>query len=153
MQPSKISNELSELLDGKNLASKRREAMMLQTVTEDGWPHTAMISAGEILALNQTEIRLALWQGTTTTANIARSGRAMLVTYWKGKAHYVKLSFSKLPELKNAKHPRARFSGIVESAREDTAKYADIISGVQIELKDEAEVLQRWEETLAELQK
>ncbi|ATH94343.1 hypothetical protein ACH95_03360 [Bacillus glycinifermentans] len=151
--PSQISRELLELLDGKNLASKRCEAMMLQTVTEDGWPHTAMISAGEILALNETDVRLALWKGTTTTANIARTGRAMLVTCWKGKAHYVRLSLSELPELKDAKHPRARFSGTVESAREDIAKYADIISGVQIELKDEAAVLKRWEETLEELRK
>ncbi|MDI3410164.1 pyridoxamine 5'-phosphate oxidase family protein [Bacillus sonorensis] len=151
--PLQISSELLELLNGKNLASKRHEAMMLQTVTEDGWPHTAMISANEIIALNGTDIRLALWKGTTTTANIVRTGRAMLVTCWKGKAHYVRLSLSELPELKGAKHPRARFSGTVESTREDIAKYADIISGIQIELKDEEAVIKRWEETLEELRK
>ncbi|MDR4956778.1 pyridoxamine 5'-phosphate oxidase family protein [Bacillus sonorensis] len=151
--PLQISSELLELLNGKNLASKRHEAMMLQTVTEDGWPHTAMISAGEIIALNGTDIRLALWKGTTTTANIVRTGRAMLVTCWKGKAHYVRLSLSELPELKGAKHPRARFSGTVESTREDIVKYADIISGIQIELKDEEAVIKRWEETLEELRK
>ncbi|QII47608.1 pyridoxamine 5'-phosphate oxidase family protein [Bacillus paralicheniformis] len=150
---AQLSNELFQLINGEKLAGKRREAMMLQTVTEDGWPHTAMISAGEILALNKTDIRLALWQGTTTTANIARTGRALLVTCWKGKAYYVRLSLKKLPELKDAKHPRARFAGTVEAAREDIAKYADIISGVQIELKDEAAVLRRWEETLEELRK
>lgn len=71
---AQLSNELFQLLNGQKLAAKRREAMMLQTVTEDGWPHTAMISAGEILALNDTDVRLALWQGTTTTANITRTG-------------------------------------------------------------------------------
>ncbi|WP_307893343.1 pyridoxamine 5'-phosphate oxidase family protein [Bacillus swezeyi] len=150
---AQLSNELFQLLNGQKLAAKRREAMMLQTVTEDGWPHTAMISAGEILALNDTDVRLALWQGTTTTANITRTGRALFVTWWKGKAHYVRLSLTKLPDLKDAKYPRARFAGTVESAREDTAKYADIIAGVQIELKDEDSVLRRWEETLEELQK
>ena len=62
---AQLSSELFQLLNGEKLAGKRHEAMMLQTVTEDGWPHTAMISAGEILALNKTDIRLALWQGTT----------------------------------------------------------------------------------------
>lgn len=50
---AQLSNELFQLLNGEKLAGKRREAMMLQTVTEEGWPHTAMISAGEILALNK----------------------------------------------------------------------------------------------------
>ncbi|MGA9173588.1 MAG: pyridoxamine 5'-phosphate oxidase family protein [Thermoactinomyces sp.] len=146
-----ISEELYQLLNGQSLETKQHEAMMLLTVTEDLWPHIAMISVGEILAIDQTNLRLALWPGTTTTSNILRTGRATLVVFFAGKAHYVRLSLQRLAELPDARHKRERFSATVVSAREDVAKYADITSGVKIDLKDPDAVIKRWNETLEEL--
>ncbi|MFC7441075.1 pyridoxamine 5'-phosphate oxidase family protein [Laceyella putida] len=151
MNKQELSPELYQLLNGKNLDAKQHEAMMLLTVTEDLWPHTAMISVGEIIATSPTQLRLALWPATTTTANIIRTGKATLVAFIAGKAHYVRLSLQRLAALSHAKHKRERFAASVVSVREDVAKYAGITSGVRIELKDSISVIKRWEETIEEL--
>lgn len=151
MHGTTISDELFSLLDGHELERKQHEAMMLLTVTEDQWPHVAMISVGEIVALNRAQLRLALWPGTTTTANMIRTGKATLAVLTGGKAHYVRLTLEHLPALPDARHPRERFAALVFAAREDVAQYADIVSGVTIRLHEPDSVLGRWRETVDEL--
>jgi hypothetical protein len=153
LKDTEIPLELYQLLNGMDLETKQHEAMMLQTVTEDMWPHTAMVSVGEVVALSRTDLRLALWPGTTTTENMIRTGKALLVVIFSGKVHYVRLSLTRLAELPDARYPRECFSATVAAVREDVAKYADIVSGVQINLKDSASVIKRWEETIEELTK
>jgi hypothetical protein len=68
-----------------------------------------------------------------------------------GKAHYVRLSLEHLPVLPGAKHVRERFAAQVFAAREDSAQYADIVTGVTVRLKEPEAVLHRWKETVAEL--
>ncbi|MED1421594.1 pyridoxamine 5'-phosphate oxidase family protein [Bacillus smithii] len=151
MNTQEISTNLFQLLNGKDLASKQQEAMMLLTLSQDLWPHVAMISVGEVIAIRSTELKLSLWPNTITTSNIIRTGKATLVIIFNGIAHYIKLSLRKLPELADAKHKRERFSAKVVSYREDIAKYAEITSGIQIQLKDPASVLKRWNETIEDL--
>ncbi|AZK49107.1 pyridoxamine 5'-phosphate oxidase family protein [Paenibacillus lentus] len=148
---SELSPHLYTLFNGRNLGEKQHEAFMLLTVTEQSLPHTAMISVGEVIALTPTSLRLGLWENTTTTNNIIRTGQATIVVFYNEAACYIQLELAKLPDLSDAKHPRTRFSAKVVACREDKAQYADIISGVQIRLKEPAEVLERWEETLLEL--
>ncbi|MDR9854202.1 pyridoxamine 5'-phosphate oxidase family protein [Paenibacillus sp. VCA1] len=150
METIEISDDLFELLDGERLDRKQHEAMMLMTVTDDGWPHNAMISVGEIVAFDKKTLRLALWPGTNTTQNCIRSGKALLVAVYKGKVNYVRLSLTRIGMAEEAKHPLERFSAVVASFKEDVAKYADITSGIQIQLKNPDEVLTRWKETLKE---
>lgn len=153
MNRTTISEDLFHFLDGNELDKKEREAMMLLSVCEDGWPHAAMISVGEIFALNKEELKLALWPKTQTAANLLRTRRATLVAIHKGKAHYIRLKLDPLPTLKDAKYNRERFAAKVVSVKEDTAKYAKITSGIQFDLYDPKSVLRRWEKTISELKK
>lgn len=146
-----ISASLFEYLDGSGLEHKQQEAMMLLTVTEDGWPHTAMLSAGEVVALDHGRLRLALWPGTETSGNLIRSGQAVLLAVHQGAVHKIRLAAKRLPALPGARHPRERFEANVLSVREDRAKYAELTSGITFALKGEEQVLQRWKETLEEL--
>lgn len=148
-----ISEGLYQWLDGSDLESKQHTAMMLLSVTEDSWPHTAMISVGEIVAVGRTRLRIALWPGTVTTGNLLRSGQATLVAIHDGAAHYVRLRLQALPDLPDAQHPRQRFAAEVVAVREDVAKYADILSAVRIQLHNPEDVLGRWKETIGELRK
>lgn len=148
---SELSGELYELLNGRDLDTKQHEAMMLLTVSEEGWPHTAMISVGEVIAVDSKRLRLAIWPDTTTTNNMIRTEKATLALVYGGFAHYIKLSLRRLPELPGAKHPRERFEAEIISARSDVAVYADLTTGIQIDLKDESSVIERWRETLTEL--
>ncbi|SDM66863.1 hypothetical protein SAMN04488137_1345 [Fictibacillus solisalsi] len=145
-----LSDELFELLNGENLENKQHEAMLLMTVTQDGWPHNAMVSAGEVVAHDKENLRLALWPGTTTTKNCIRTKKAFLMAVYKGKVHYIRLALSPLGILEDAKHPLERFSAKVELYKEDQAKYADITTGIQISLKNPPAVLTRWKETIQE---
>ncbi|KHD86670.1 pyridoxamine 5'-phosphate oxidase family protein [Heyndrickxia ginsengihumi] len=146
-----LATDVYELLNGKEIVNKQHEAMMLLTVSEDGWPHTAMISVGEIVALNRSELRLGLWPDTSTTKNIIRTKKATLVLFYKGKAHYIRLSLEKLRELAETPYKRERFAARITWLREDIAKYADITSGVTIELKNSEEVIERWNRTIEDL--
>ncbi|PAD39530.1 hypothetical protein CHH53_04780 [Terribacillus sp. 7520-G] len=145
-----ISEELYELLNGSDLQDKQHEAMLFMTVTEDGWPHNAMVSVGEVVALDKENLRIALWPGTTTAKNCIRTKKATLVSVYKGKVFYVRLALSPLGVLADAKHPLERFAAKVIFYKEDTAKYAEITSGIHIDLKDPESVLDRWKETIRE---
>lgn len=148
---TKLSDDLYNLFNGEHLEEKQHEAIMLETVSDDGWPHTAMISVGEIVAINSNHFRIALWPNTKTTLNINRSGKAMAVLFYKGKACYLSLALSPLPQLPNPKYDLIRFEATLTQIKEDAAKYAEITSGVQIKLKDRISVIKRWEETIKEL--
>lgn len=148
-----IPQSLFQLLNGKKLGDKQQEAMMLLTTTEDDWPHISMISVGEIVAMDQTRLRIALWPDTITVQNITRTGYAMFVLFCEGKAYYIRLELKKLPLLSNAKYRRERFEATVKTVREDIAKYADITSGIKIKLKEPEKVINRWYETIGELLK
>ncbi|WP_258000503.1 pyridoxamine 5'-phosphate oxidase family protein [Bacillus sp. Marseille-P3661] len=143
----KISQELFQLLNGNNIERKQHEAMMLLTVSEDFWPHAAMISVGEVVALTHSEFRLAIWPNTNTANNMIRTGQATLVIVYNAKAYYIRLSLQRLPELIINNISLERFAAHIVSLREDVAKYADILSGIQINLKDPETVIKRWEET------
>ncbi|MBX9956791.1 pyridoxamine 5'-phosphate oxidase family protein [Peribacillus simplex] len=146
-----IPEEIFDLLNGKELVNKQHEAMMLLTISEEGWPHTAMISVGEIVAVSRKELRIGLWPDTSTTANVIRTHKATLILFWKGKAQYIRLSLEKLKELPNVQYKRVRFHAQIVEAREDMAKYAEIRSGIKIDLKNPKEVVERWSETIEDL--
>jgi|SRR5690606_2197310 len=144
-----IPAELKKFLDGNNISVKQHEAMLLQTVSENGWSHTAMISVGEIVMVDN-ELRIALWPETNTTNNILRTNKASLVIVYQHKVYYIQLLLKVLPDIPS-KYKRTRFAAQIISLREDSAKYADITSGVTFKLYNPAEVLERWEVVLNEL--
>lgn len=148
-----LNDNLYALLDGNRLAEKMHIAMTLHTVDEEGYPHQAMVSAGEVWAEARERLRITLWIGTSTTGNLLRTGRALLAVVHEGVSYTVKLQAKALPELSGARHPRSRFAANVLEMRADIAKYATLTSGITIELHDPQAVVVRWEETLEELKR
>ncbi len=142
---------LRTLWNGQDLEQKQHLAMPLLTVTEDGYPHQAMVSAGEVFAWDEETLRIALWQGTNTAANLIRDGRALLTVVAEGVSYALRLHAKALPELPNAAYPRARFEARIEHVREDVAKYADLLTGVTYRLHEPKQALERWQVTLDEL--
>lgn len=152
-QPPVLDDTLQALLDGTHLREKTQIAMTLHTVDEAGYPHQAMVSAGEVIAEAPDRLRIALWIGTNTTGNLLRDGKALLGVVHDGVSYTVRLQAEALPELAGARHPRARFIAHVLEIRADIAKYAVLTSGITIELNDPQAVVARWEETLEELRR
>ncbi|PQP80084.1 hypothetical protein C0Q44_29075 [Paenibacillus sp. PCH8] len=148
-----LDTEMIEWLNGMNLEHKQHEAMQLLTVCEDQWPHQAMISIGEVIAVSPNQLRLALWQGTQTSMNMSKTGKATLIAVHGHQLLHIRLEVSMLPEIKGAVHPRDRFEAHVVHIRVDHAPYAEITSGITFQLKDELEAITRWKETIEELRK
>jgi hypothetical protein len=73
-----MPEEILDFLNGDDLDRKLSEAVRISTVSEDGWPHAAMLSAGEMLALDASEIAMLLYEGSNTSRNLARDGRLTL---------------------------------------------------------------------------
>jgi len=142
---------LFELLDGRDLAQKEGETLLLLTVGEDGFPRIALLSVGEVLAVSPDELRLALWPASTTTSNLARTGRATLAAFLGGTAYDVELLARQLPELRTSRGHYARFAAEVRSARADAVSYAELLGGVRFRLKDAPRVVAGWERTIEAL--
>jgi hypothetical protein len=151
MSDIEMSVDVFDLLNGEDLVSKQGEAMMLVTVSEDGWSNTAMISVGEIVAISKSDLRLGLWPTTTTTRNIIRTGKATLILIYNGKVHYIRLLLERIEVLPAAHYERERFAARIVSFREDVAQYAEITSGIQIALNSPVEVVERWKQTVKDL--
>jgi hypothetical protein len=153
MNLTQLGPEWMEWFNGENLEQKQHEAMQLLTVSEDGWPHQAMISMGEVIAVTPNLMRLALWPGTQTSMNMSRTGKATLIAVYQQSLLSIRLDVNLLPALMEAVHPRDRFEAQVLNIRVDHAPYAEITSGITFQLKDEYGAITRWGETIEELRK
>ncbi|WP_067619538.1 pyridoxamine 5'-phosphate oxidase family protein [Alicyclobacillus acidiphilus] len=150
---TELPSNLIAFLDGRNLEEKQHEAMLLLTVTEDFWPHCAMLSVGEVVAMDESTLRIAIWPTSTTTANILRTGRATLVVVNDGKAYYIRLALKSGRTSEETKYHLVHFDAMVDGIREDTAKYAELLGGVRFQLNDPSDVIARWNETISDIRR
>jgi hypothetical protein len=148
-----VPGPLRDLLESDDLAAAEGFTMLLVTTTEDGWPHMAMVSVGEVVPAGAPNgLRLALWPGSTATRNITPSGRGLLAAVLDGTSYSLRLALERASEVETPLAGKlARFGARVEGASADAAPYAVLESGVRFRLKDPAEVQARWAELRAAL--
>jgi hypothetical protein len=132
-----LPGALLALLDGRDLASRLGKAILITTVDEAGWAHPALLSYGEVAAVDAARLRLATYANSRTSDNLRRSGRLTLCFVEAGIAYYVKTSARELPA---APQPSglARFEAAVEQvlvdqAREDLEPGARLTRGIEFE--------------------
>jgi hypothetical protein len=129
-------------LDGTGLEAKVGTAVGVLTADADGWPHPAQLSAGEILLSADGDVRLAVHSESTTTENLRRDGRLVLMLAADGANHELRFEVTEGASLEDP--PLATFAGRLVVAREHRAPYADVVDGVKFRLHDQASVLERW---------
>ncbi|MEB8061325.1 hypothetical protein [Staphylococcus xylosus] len=149
----KLTDDLQDLLNGKQLAQKQHIAMILQSITSEGYPHSAMVSVGEVIALDSEHLRIALWPQTQTSISLAEKRKSNLIIIYNNMVSYLELDITLLPSLDNEVYERTRFEATIKSIRQDVAKYADITSGITVEMHEPEQVLNRWNIILQELLK
>lgn len=142
---------LLRLLDGEDLERKEGETILLLTAAPGEWPRLALLSVGELYAPSATEVRLALWPDSRTTANLEATGRATLSAILDGVTYDVELEARPDGDVPLGTWSAARFAATVRSVRSDTVGYAEITSGVRYRLKDAPKVLERWRLQVAAL--
>ena len=135
-----MPEEILDFLNGDDLDRKLSEAVRISTVSEDGWPHAAMLSAGEMLALDASEIAMLLYEGSNTSRNLARDGRLTLTLPLDHGLCEMRLRAT----AKKQEGRRCCFTALVEDVRQHRSHYADVVSGVTFRLHDRTAVLARW---------
>ncbi len=152
--PPKQSNELPATLaaelDGNHLEARSTEAIRLSTVDEDGWPHAAQLSIGEVLAANTSELLVAIWPASHTAKNLRRDGRLTLSLVAGGGLLEMRCHAKLLSEHKTAADLSV-FRIKIVSLLEHRSNYAEVISGVTFRLQDIARTMNRWKEQIAML--
>lgn len=143
---------LRSFLDGTDLRGGEGRTFLLVTSGPD-WPHVAMLSVGEVLATNDREIRIALWPGTTSTANLTASGRAVLMAIVDDAVHFVRLACRRGADLELSQGKRAFVIASVADVLEDRVTYAQMTSALAFRLVDREATIPRWEETIAALRR
>ncbi|WP_321948670.1 pyridoxamine 5'-phosphate oxidase family protein [Paraburkholderia sp. J10-1] len=136
--------------DGDHLEAHLSDAIRLSTVSEDGWPHGAQLSAGEILAVNGTTLLIAVWPRSSTTANLVRDARLTLSLVHDGALLEIRAR-SRAVAQRQTVLELSVFRVEIESVTEHRAKYAEVLSGVTFRLYEPEQVLTRWREQIAML--
>ncbi len=145
---NRLPAHLLPLIDGHDLAAGVGETFLLLTQTDTGWTHVAMLSVGEVLATSESEIRLALWPRSNTTANLSRTATATLMIVHEGATYYLRLRAERRPNLSLEGGLRAFFVARIEAVLEDTVGYATMTSGPKFRLNDPEKVLKGWQQTV-----
>ncbi len=147
-----LPDVLRSLLDGRDLSSKVGETFLLLTTDENGWPHMAMLSVGELLARDARTLEAALWLHSTATRNLDRDGRGLLAMVADGAGFYVRLTAQRVADLDLGQDGRlARFDLQIEDVQEDRVDYARLTAGITFELPDKQAVVARWQHTIEAL--
>jgi hypothetical protein len=139
--------EILAVADGSELASRVGVTFTFITEDVDGWPSIALLSVGEVLAVDPGTLRLAAWPGSTTTASIERTGRATML-YVDQEVWYVRLHARRGPDLSADGLQRAYFECTVEDVLLDTVTYATMTGGIRFELSDPPATLDRWQRAI-----
>lgn len=148
--PDRLPDAIVRDFDGEHLEARLSDAIRLSTVSEDGWPHAAQLSAGEILAVNASTLLIAVWPQSSTTRNLSRDGRLTLSLVHDGALLEIRARARALAQKQTALELSV-FRVAIEAVTEHRAKYAEVLSGVTFRLYEPERVIARWREQIAML--
>jgi hypothetical protein len=117
-----LPDVLLPLLDGRDLPGRMGKAILIATTDACGWPHPALLSYGEVVAMDRRHIRLATFRESTTSGNLRRDGRLTLCLIETGFAYYIKTQARPQPDPMAEHAHRSRFEAVVEAVLEDKAR-------------------------------
>jgi hypothetical protein len=144
-----VPAEVARYLDGTDLLTKS-QALRLSTIDVAGWPHAALLSAGDMIAMPSGRLRFALFPQSATTANLTRDGRLTVSLSLDGGMCELRLRANRLAD-SSPDVPLAFFEAEVETVRNHKAPYAEVIQGITFALHDPHAVLPRWTRQIAAL--
>jgi hypothetical protein len=147
---SSLPAPLLERLRGDDLAARMGLAVLILTSDGAGWPHPAMLSYGELVALDARRIRLAVHRTSGTAENLRRSGRITFCFVEAGMAYYVKAAVGsperpivRLPDLTGFEATVQTV--LMDAAHADSEPGAIIVDGVRFSLgRPVSAVLRDW---------
>jgi hypothetical protein len=140
---------VARYLDGADLLEKT-QALRLSTIDAEGWPHAALLSAGDMVAMPNGRIRFALFPQSGIVANLARDGRLTLTLSLDGGMCELRMRARRLNH-SSKDVPLAFFEGEIEAVRNHVAPYATVTGGITFSLHEPDAVLPRWKRQIEAL--
>src|SRR5919202_2623673 len=145
----RLPPSVESLFAGTDLAAGVGETFLLLTVGDEGWPHMAMLSVGELLAADPGTLRAALWLHSRASRNLTRDGRGLLALVQDGAGYYLRCQATRGPDLDLGEDGRlAYFELQIQDVLEDAVSYAVLTSGMTFKLHGPDRVLCRWQSTI-----
>ncbi len=135
--------QVAGYLDGTNLLAKT-QALRISTVDAEGWPHAALLSAGDMLAMPSGRIRFVVFAKSTTTSNLMRDRRVTITLSLDGGMCELRMRCNRLSH-SSLDAPLAFFEAELVEVRMHKAPYATVSGGVTFALHEPQSVLQRWQ--------
>jgi hypothetical protein len=140
---------IARYLDGANPLEKT-QALRLSTIDAEGWPHAALLSAGDMVAMPNGYIRFVLFPQSGTVTNLNRDGRLTLTLSLDGGMCELRMRARRLSH--SAKEvPLAFFEAEIEAVRHHVAPYAAVTDGITFSLHEPDAVLPRWKRQIEAL--
>lgn len=137
-----LPDELIRALGDATLAETEQPAFLLVTGDEDGAPRISMVSAGELLVRDERTLRVGLWRGTRSAANLARGGTALLGAVSPGSVIYVRARPDPLVVPEPAE--LACFELTVTEVRADAHAGMPVTSGITFRTDAPEEAVADW---------
>lgn len=146
-----LPDVLLALLDGGDLAGRGGKAVLIATTDAHGWPHPALLSYGEMVAVDRRRVRLATYRESTTSGNLRRNGKLTLCLIEAGLVYYVKGEARVEQDPMAGRVHLTRFEAAVravleDQAREDLEPGAGVTGGITFGTgRPAADVLRDWQ--------
>ena len=149
---TKVGDRLPEQVvlafDGDRLSEKVGLGYLLVTPDPDGTPRPCMLSCGEVVAVDDRRLRLALWSGTHSSANLSRGAPFLFCFVAPGSVLYLRGTPAGLGTLE--RHHVDCYDLVVSSVESDdhpgmpaSDTFRFVVTGRPV-----ASVVAEWEERL-----
>jgi hypothetical protein len=144
---TRLPEELVRLLDGSDLEHKIGHTVLAVVGDPAGWPHVALLSAGEVLITAPDQVGLALYAGSRTSRLLRTQRRVLLFTVVERRVHKIQVSVHHVAKPGPDGH-LVCFLGRIADVRVDEVAYATVTDGVRYVIEQPEDVLPRWQATL-----
>ena len=151
--------QVLEQFSGRDLQGCFGRVIPVVTVDAAGFPHPALLSFGEVVALDARRIGLATYADSTTTNNMRRNGRLTLLLVEPEGTYYIKGTVRErpggLPAFPGLAHLEMRVEQVLEdAARSEVEGEARITSGIRFGAGPDGQaLLKQWEALVAALRR
>ena len=129
-----LPEPLKQHLSADQAIERADRAVVICSVDEHGWPHPAMLSSLELVAVDARNIRLSVHSRSQTARNLQANGRLTVIVADEDAVFYVKgdtLQLAYTP----ATPDLARFNLRVDSVLQDVAgehEHARLVAGIRV---------------------
>lgn len=153
---AELPDDLYHRLSGRDLEASAGKAILICTLDSEGWPHPAMLSYFEVIALDRRNIRLATYGDSGTTKNMRQNGKLTISVIDKRLAYYIKGQVRELRPAMNCYPQVAKLNMqvtqvLADHANEEFEADAYVTGGVTYLNPASAEEQKRAREVLREL--